>query len=107
VRNDIALHTASFVARETGYAMHGWGHGDRATNEAFAPIDTFAERFDSLLAHIQGLGFDAIDIWGAHLSPAWATDEHIDAACAVLERRAMRVATYAAWIDAANVRRAC
>ena len=107
MRNEIAVHTASFVARETGYAMHGWGHGDRMTNEAFAPIDTFAERFDSLLGHIQELGFDAIDIWGAHLSPAWATEEHVHAARDALARRGMRVATYAPWIDAANVRRAC
>jgi L-ribulose-5-phosphate 3-epimerase len=107
VRNAIAVHTASFVARETGYAMHGWGHGDRMTNEAFAPIETFAERFDSLVGHVQELGFDAIDIWGAHLSPAWATDEHVDAARAVLVRRGMCVATYAPWIDASNVRRAC
>ena len=49
------MHTASFVARETGYAMHGWGHGDRVTNEAFAPLDTFAERFDELLAHVRYL----------------------------------------------------
>jgi len=87
--------------------MHGWGHGDRTTNDAFAPIDTFAARFESLLGHIHGLGFDAIDIWGAHLSPAWTTEEHVDAARAVLKRRGMRVATYAPWLDAANVRRAC
>ena len=41
--------TANEVARETGWAMHGWGHGDRATNEAFAPLETYAERFDALL----------------------------------------------------------
>jgi len=80
--------------------MHGWGHGDRVTNEAFAPIDSFADRFDSLLGHIQALGFDAIDVWGAHLSPAWATGEHVEAARAVLARRGMRVVTYAAWLDA-------
>ena len=34
----IAFMTANYVARETGYAMHGWGHGDQATHEAFAPI---------------------------------------------------------------------
>jgi len=101
------VHTASFVARETGYAMDGWGHGDRLTNEAFAPLDTYGERFDELLAHIQELGFAAVDVWGAHLSPAWATDEHVDAARAALERRGMHVATYAPWIDPANIRRAC
>ena len=77
------------------------------TNEAFAPIDSFADRFDSLLGHIQALGFDAIDVWGAHLSPARATGEHVEAARAVLTRRGMRVVTYAAWLDAANVGRSC
>jgi sugar phosphate isomerase/epimerase len=101
------VHTASFVARETRYAMHGWGHGDRLTNEAFAPIETFAERFDELLAHVQALGFGAVDVWGAHLSPAWATEAHVDAARSVLARRGLRVAAYAPWIDAGNAGRAC
>ena len=107
MKNEIALHTACFVARETGFAMHGWGHGDRMTNDAFAPLDTYAERLDALLGHIQALGFDTIDLWGAHLSPAWATAEHVDEACAALARRGMRVATYAPWVDAANVQRVC
>ena len=54
--------TANYVARETGYAMHGWGHGDRATNESFAPIETYAERFDALLRDVKELGFDTVDI---------------------------------------------
>ena len=40
----VVFMTANEVARETGWAMHGWGHGDRATNEAFAPLETFGER---------------------------------------------------------------
>src|SRR5207302_789545 len=44
----ISFTTANFVARETGYAMHGWGHGDRMTNAAFAPIETYPERIDAL-----------------------------------------------------------
>jgi sugar phosphate isomerase/epimerase len=103
----VSFMSANYVAREVGYAMHGWGHGDRMTNEAFAPIGTFFERFESLLGHIQGLGFDAIDLWGAHLSPAWATDEHVEVARAALARRRMHMTTYAPWVDAANVHRAC
>ena len=34
----IAFTTANEVARETGWAMRGWRHGDRATSEAFAPV---------------------------------------------------------------------
>jgi sugar phosphate isomerase/epimerase len=102
----IAFMTANYVARETGYAMHGWAHGDGTTNEAFAPIETYAERFDALLADVQALGFDTIDVWGAHLNAEWATDAHVEAACEAIARRGLRVATYAAWIGPANVERA-
>ena len=107
MRNTIAFMTANFVARETGYAMHGWGHGDRTTNEAFAPLETYAERLDALLADVAALGFDAVDLWGAHLSPDWATDAHVEAALAALARHGLRVATYATWVGPSNVDRAC
>lgn len=103
----IAFMTANYVARETGWAMHGWGHGDRATNEHFGPPDTYAERLDELLAGIRALGFDTIDLWGAHLSPEWATDEHVAIAREALARHGLRVATYATWVGPANIERAC
>jgi L-ribulose-5-phosphate 3-epimerase len=103
----IAFMTANFVARETGWAMHGWGHGDRATNEAFAPLETFGERFDALLAEVRALGFDTIDLWGAHLSPDWATDEHIVQAAQALLAHGVSVATYGAWVHRDNLDRAC
>jgi L-ribulose-5-phosphate 3-epimerase len=105
--NTIAFMTANYVARETGYAMHGWGHGDRATNEHFSPLETYEQRFDELLGDIRALGFDAIDLWGAHLSPEWATDEHVVAARRALERNGLAVTTYATWIGPSNVERAC
>jgi sugar phosphate isomerase/epimerase len=103
----IAFTTANFAARETGYAMHGWGHGDRLTNEAFAPVETYAERIDALFGDIQALGFDTIDLWGAHLNPEWATDAHLEAARVALARHGMTLSTYAAWIGPANVERCC
>jgi len=99
--------TANFVAREAGWAMHGWGHGDRLTNEAFAPLETFAERFDRLLADVRALGFDTIDLWGAHLNPEWATDEHIAQAAEALLARSVSVATYGAWVHIHHLDRAC
>jgi len=103
----IAFMTANFVARETGWAMHGWGHGDRATNEAFAPVKTYGERFDALLRDVDALGFDTIDLWGAHLSPDWATEEHVAVAREALARRRIGVATYATWVGHTNVARSC
>jgi L-ribulose-5-phosphate 3-epimerase len=107
VTNRIAFMTANYVARETGYAMHGWGHGDRTTNEAFAPLETYAERFDALLRDVKALGFDTVDIWGAHLSPDWASDEHVEAALEALDRNGLRVSTYATWVGPSNVERSC
>ena len=99
--------TANDVARETGWAMDGWGHGDRATNEAFAPLETYPERIDALLADVRALGFDTVDVWGTHLSPDWATDAHVEAALAALRRHGLRVSTYATWLGPSNVERAC
>jgi sugar phosphate isomerase/epimerase len=107
VGNRITFMTANYVARETGFAMHGWAHGDRATQEAFAPIETFADRLDALLADARALGFDAIDLWGAHLNPEWATDAHVEAAVDALGRHGLEVATYATWVGPSNVERAC
>ena len=103
----ISFMAANYVAREVGYAMHGWGHGDRATNEAFAPLETYGEKLDELLADVRALGFDAVDVWGAHLSPDWATDEHVDVAEETLRRHGLTVTTYATWVGPSNVERVC
>jgi L-ribulose-5-phosphate 3-epimerase len=103
----IAYMTANEVARETGWAMHGWGHGDRATNEAFAPLETYAQRLDALLGRVRALGFEAVDLWGAHLSTEWATDEHVVIARELLAAHGITVTTYGTWVHRPNVERAC
>ncbi len=103
----ISFTTANFVAREVGYAMHGWGHGDRATNEAFAPLATYAEKLDELLGDVAALGFGAVDLWGAHLGADWATDEHVEIAVDTLRRHGLTVTTYATWVGPSNIDRAC
>jgi sugar phosphate isomerase/epimerase len=103
----ISFTTANYVAREVGYAMHGWGHGDRATNEAFAPLDTYEEKLDELLADVAALGFTAVDLWGAHLGADWATDAHVEIAVDGLRRHGLTVTTYATWVGPSNIERAC
>jgi sugar phosphate isomerase/epimerase len=102
----IGFTTANYVARATGWAMDGWAHGDRATQEQFRDLETYAERFDDVISRIRALGFDTVDVWGAHLGPEWATEEHVAAARETLERNGVRVATFAAWLTPANVERA-
>ena len=52
--------TANYVARETGWDLHGWAQGDRATNDHFAPLQTYEVRLDELLRGIRSLGFGAV-----------------------------------------------
>ncbi len=93
----ISFMTANFVAREIGWAMADWGEGDRSVNEAFRPIETYAERFGAVLDEARALGFHAIDLWDAHLSGTWATEAHIRTAAELIEERGMRVASLAGW----------
>src|SRR5690242_20683352 len=92
VANQISFMTANYVARQTGYAMDGgWDQGDSTTQAHFRTLETFRHRFDDLLADIAGLGFEAIDLWSAHLHGNWATDAHIATARELLERHSLPV----------------
>lgn len=94
--NPISFITANYVAREIGFNMtEGWMQGDNATNAAFSPIETYAERFGKLIADIKALGFETVDIWTGHLHWRWASDEHIAIAKRVLAENGMTVTSYA------------
>jgi sugar phosphate isomerase/epimerase len=105
--NAVSFMSANYVARQTGYAMDDWSHGDRTTNEWFAPLATFPERFGALLADVRELGFEAIDLWAAHLHHSWATDEHCAAARELLERHRLVVTSYAAYVAPGEAERVC
>src|SRR5581483_11235693 len=60
-----------------------------------------------LLDEVRALGFDTVDVWGAHLGTEWATAEHLAIAREELERAGLAVATYATWVGPSNVERAC
>jgi L-ribulose-5-phosphate 3-epimerase len=97
--NTISFMSANFVARELNYRMtNGWGEGDTATQNFFRPEETFAERFDAMLAEVSGLGFTAIDLWTAQLSPAWATPRQIEEARRLLTKHNLRITSLAAWL---------
>jgi len=105
--NAISFMSANFVAREAGWSIADWAEGDRATKAAFAPVETHAERFDAVLADAQELGFDTVDVWGAHLNAEWPDEARIETARALLVKRGLRVASYATWVTPDTVERAC
>ena len=87
---------ANYVSAALGYgAADDWGPFDEATNRAFAPLDTFDERFRGVLASIRDAGFDALDLWTAHLNWRWATPEHVRLARAALDDTGLRVVSLA------------
>lgn len=91
--------SANFVARQIGYRMdQGWMQGDQATNAWFAPLETFAARFDAMLAEVKALGFSSIDLWCAHLHWRWATVQHVETAKQLLDQHGLAVRSYAAWV---------
>jgi len=93
--------SANYVAKELGYGAEAeWGPFDDATNAAFQPLETFATRFEDLLATITGIGFDTIDLWFGHLNWRWATPDHVARAREALARRDVRVVSLAGSIGA-------
>ncbi|MDQ4076767.1 MAG: sugar phosphate isomerase/epimerase [Chloroflexota bacterium] len=96
--NTISFISANFVARQLDYNMtRGWGQGEKATSEYFRPIETFPERFETLLRDVRDMGFEAMDLWTAHLDPRWATKEHLGSARELLERYELTVPSLAGW----------
>jgi sugar phosphate isomerase/epimerase len=94
----ISFVTANYVARQMNYAMTSdWGPPSQATSDYFQPLETFAARFGELLADISALGFVGVDLWLAHLSPAWATPEHIAIARRLLAEHGLHLTSLAGW----------
>jgi len=89
MKNNVSCLTLSFIGRHPGYPMERsqWSQYERANEAFFSPQDTFAERFESLVADIQTIGFPAVDVWMSHLNPQWATPAMVATARAILARR--------------------
>jgi L-ribulose-5-phosphate 3-epimerase len=94
--NPISFVTANYVARQVGYHMTGgWSQGDKATNDYFRPLETFAQRFEQILLDVRALGFEALDVWTAHLHWAWATPDHYAIARDLIARHNLQVVSIA------------
>ncbi len=97
--NKISFMGANFVARQLNYNMTGeWSRGEQAADDYFKPLGTFRERFDEMLRIISRLGFQAMDLWLPHLNPAWASEQHIQTACDLLDKYKLKVPSIAGWL---------
>lgn len=86
--NEITFNGGNFVGREIGYSgftsVAEWRHADEVTQERFAPLSSFPDRFAAILDEVRAMGFEAMDLWTAQLHPRWATPAHIEIACDLL-----------------------
>jgi sugar phosphate isomerase/epimerase len=91
----VSYLTANLVARPVGYHMtRGWMQGDHATNDLFRSPEHFADRFDEMIAGIRALGFTSVDLWCAHLHPAWTTVRQLESARAILDQHGVTVTAF-------------
>jgi L-ribulose-5-phosphate 3-epimerase len=100
-----AFMTANYVGQALGYAgNHDWMANHRATAAQFRGPE-FAERFEDLIGGISEAGFDAIELWIAHLDPLSATPEMIDAATMIMSKYGVEVISYTAGFGQPGVSR--
>ena len=68
----ISFMGANLVAQHLDWNMtKGWAAAERATDGYYAPLDTFAKRFDAFLGDVAAIGFDWIDVWKPQVNGAW------------------------------------
>lgn len=105
-RMELAINTACYIGRQTGYALRpfAWGPARSATVAVFSG-PAFAENFDRLAATVRSLGVSLIEVWSAHLAPT-ATPEMVNQATAILASHGLRVAAYAASLRRPGLSRA-
>jgi sugar phosphate isomerase/epimerase len=92
----ISFMGANLVAQHVDWNLTGgWAAAERATDEYYAPLDTFQARFDAFLVDAVRMGFACVDVWKPQLNSAWATYEHLAIARDLIDRRGIQVASYA------------
>jgi sugar phosphate isomerase/epimerase len=100
-----AFMTANYVGQALGYANNtDWMANHRATVEAFHGPQ-FAERFAEMIDGIKAAGFDAIELWIAHLEPLRATPEMIATANQILRDHGVKLISYTAGFGQPGVTR--
>src|SRR5690606_859588 len=99
----LAFMTANFVARELNYEnSNDWGACHQATYDA-SHGPNFESKFEEMIALTKDMGFDAIELWVAHLDPLHATPEMINKAVEILQKYDVDAVAYTAGFGAPGV----
>lgn len=96
----ICLCSANYVADVSGYAVRpfNWGACERATVEAFSG-PAWEGRFAGLLRRVRAMGFEAIEVWQAHMVAARADAAQRPVARRLLDAAGLRCASYTSFFS--------
>ncbi len=102
----VCLCSANYVADVSGYAVRpfNWGVCERATSEAFSGA-SWEGRFRGLLARTKAMGFEAIEVWQAHMVAGRADAAQRALARRLLDEAGMRCASYTSFFSRPNPER--
>ncbi len=94
----VAFMLANYAARPLNYFRESWEQAERATSAYFKPVKSFGARFESYLADVRALGFDAVELWQPMLDARWMKDDQLEIAVDLLDEYEMQVVSYAGWL---------
>ena len=90
-----AFMTANYVGRALGYANNtDWMANHRATTEDVSRTAVRHALRRDRSTILESAGFDAIELWIAHLDPLLATPEMIATANQILRERGVKLISY-------------
>ena len=95
--SDVSFMSANYVgdASSATATADEWGPCDERRTRPSRRSRRSRERFEGLLATIASAGFDALDLWTAHLNWRWATPEHVRIARAALDAHGLQLVSLA------------
>lgn len=83
--------TVNVFTQCAGWLPVGWDTAEAATNRAFSSTEDFGRLFGAVLDDAVEAGFGVIDLWLAHLNPAWSTREQEEIALQLIDERSLVV----------------
>ena len=94
----VSFMLANYAARPLNWQIESWAQAEAATSAYFAPLKTFANRFEEYLRDAATLGFTAVDLWQPMLDHRWITNDHLETAADLLDQYNLQPISFAGWL---------